>query len=112
MSKSRAHYTAQFKQQILELLTTGRSPRDLAKEFSCHYTTIHAWQTEAKLSKAGLLTPAQQAFQQPLSNLEREELIALRRKLRQVEQERDILAKATAWFARKNEPTYIASTDS
>jgi transposase len=33
---------------------------------------------------------------------ERQELAQLRRQLRQVTQERDILAKATAWFANKD----------
>ena len=37
-----------------------------------------------------------------LSSVEREELARLRRRVRQLEQERDILAKATAWFAGKD----------
>jgi transposase len=45
-----------------------------------------------------------------LSATERQELVELRRKLRQVQQERDILAKATAWFAGKSEQTYTLST--
>ena len=36
-----------------------------------------------------------------LTTAERQELIRLRRQLRQVTMERDILAKATAWFANK-----------
>ena len=46
----------------------------------------------------------------PLNAAERQELIELRRKLRQVQQERDILAKATAWFAGKSEQTPTAFT--
>ena len=46
----------------------------------------------------------------PLSAAERQELVELRRKLRQVQMERDILAKATAWFANKGEQTYTPST--
>ncbi len=38
----------------------------------------------------------------PLTTAERQELAQLRRQLRQVTQERDILAKATAWFANKD----------
>jgi transposase-like protein len=45
----------------------------------------------------------------PTAN-ERAELIQLRRKLRQVEQERDILAKATAWFAGNGVQMSTAST--
>ncbi|SOZ19453.1 transposase (fragment) (plasmid) [Cupriavidus taiwanensis] len=36
-----------------------------------------------------------------LSTAERQELTHLRRELRQVKMERDILAKAAAWFARE-----------
>jgi hypothetical protein len=38
----------------------------------------------------------------PLTTAERHELAQLRRQLRQITQERDILAKATAWFANKD----------
>lgn len=48
----------------------------------------------------------------PLSVAERQELIELRRRLRQVQMERDILAKATAWFASKSEQTSTTSTNS
>ena len=45
-----------------------------------------------------------------LSAAERQELIDLRRKLRQVQMERDILAKATAWFANNGDKTSTPST--
>ena len=47
-----------------------------------------------------------------LSSAEREELVRLRRENRQIKLERDILAKATAWFAGKSERTSTTSTDS
>jgi transposase len=47
-----------------------------------------------------------------LSSVEREELARLRRQVRQLQQERDILAKATAWFAGKDGKTSIGSTNS
>ena len=47
-----------------------------------------------------------------LNAQERQELIELLRKLRQVQMERDILAKATAWFAGKSEKTFTPSTNS
>ena len=50
--------------------------------------------------------------QGPLNAAERQELVMLRRKLRQVQMERDILAKPTAWFTGKSEKTSTASTGS
>jgi transposase len=47
-----------------------------------------------------------------LSTAEREELARLRRENKRLQQERDILAKATAWFAAKGEKTSIGSTSS
>lgn len=44
-----------------------------------------------------------------LSAGERQELIELRRKLRQVQMEREILAKATAWFANNSDKTSTPS---
>jgi transposase len=47
-----------------------------------------------------------------LSSAEREELARLRRENKRLQQERDILAKATAWFAGKGDKTSIGSTNS
>jgi transposase len=47
-----------------------------------------------------------------LTSGEREELHRLRRQLRQVQMERDILAKATAWFAAKGDKTFTPSSSS
>jgi transposase len=47
-----------------------------------------------------------------MSTAEREELVHLRRQLRQVEIERDILAKVTAWFAGSSDATSAKSSDS
>ena len=67
------------------------------------------------MRKSGAIVPLAApagAQGQALSVAERQELIELRRKLRQVQMERDILAKATAWFAGKSEKTFTASTNS
>lgn len=39
-----------------------------------------------------------------------QELMELRRKYHQVQMERDILAKATAWFANNGDKTFTSST--
>lgn len=110
MPKPKPPYPAQFHQQMVELVQAGRKPSELAKEFNCHTTSILSWVRNA----GGIVPTAMQAVgqSQPLSNAERQELTELRRKLRQVQMERDILAKATAWFAAKSEKTFTASTNS
>ena len=94
MSKSHGPYPTEFRQQIVELVKAGGNPNQLAHEFGCHVTSITNWLRKANVQGSGT-----RAAGAPLCTSEREELIRLRRQLRQVQQERDILAKATAWFA-------------
>lgn len=99
-------YPVQFRQQMIELVHAGRNPNELAREFGCHATSILSWVRKARLNlPAGEAAPVL-----PLGTSERQELVELRRKVRQLQMERDILSKATAWFANKSEPTLTAST--
>lgn len=107
MPKPKPPYAPAFRSQMVELVRSGRTPSDLSKEFGCHTTSILSWVRQA--GGAGSTTlPANVAA---LNAQERQELIELRRKLRQVQMERDILAKATAWFAGKSEKTSTPSTN-
>ena len=101
-------YPAAFRQQMVELVRAGRGVSDLAREFGCNASSIHAWVRAA----GGLDGRGATSIDAPLSMNERQELIELRRKFKQVQQERDILAKATAWFAAKSEKTSTSSTNS
>lgn len=89
MSQRRGAYAPEFRQQIVELVKAGRKPSELAREFGCHETSISAWVRQAKADAMGGDRP-----DAPLTSAERQELAMLRRQLRQVTQERDILAKA------------------
>ncbi len=106
MRKHKPPYPAEFRQQIIELARAGRTPAQLSREFGPTAQSIANWiaQDARDLGKP----PGKEG----LSTAEREELVRLRRRLRQVEQERDILAKATAWFAGKSEKTSTPSTNS
>jgi transposase len=108
MPHPKAPYPAQFRQQMIDLVATGRRPSDLARQFGCHKTSILSWMRAAKGADGA--PPAATNPSAPLNASERQELLELRRKLRQVQQERDILAKATAWFAGKSEQTFTPST--
>ena len=82
--------SAQFRQQMIELVQTGRNPNELAREFGCHVTSILSWVRKARLNLPAGVVPVVL----PLGATERQELLELRRKVRQLQMERDILSKA------------------
>ena len=93
MSKTRLPYPDEFRRRIVELVRAGRSIRGLAQEFEPSEQTIRNWIKQADLDE-GTRTDG-------LATDEREEIRRLRSELRRLQQERDILAKAAAWFARE-----------
>jgi transposase len=107
MSKTKPPYPEAFTQQIVELHMAGRTPAELSREFGVSAQSITAW-----VARAAADTGKPTRGKDVLSTAERDELARLRRRVRQLEQERDILAKATAWFAVKDGKTSIGSTNS
>lgn len=107
MGKTRPPYPAEFREQMVELVRVGRTPAELAREYNVTAQTIANW-----VGAAGGNAPRSQATTGALSGADREELARLRRQLRQVQMERDILAKATAWFAAKSDKTFTPSSNS
>jgi transposase len=93
MAKTRPPYPDEFKARIIEMVRAGRTPESLAKEFEPSAQAIRNWVRQADLDtgrrKDGLTTD------------EREELVRLRRENRVLREEREILKKAAAWFARE-----------
>ncbi len=104
MPKSRAPYAPEFRQQMIELVRTGRTPQELSREFEPTAQTIHNWVKQAD-TDAGRRTDG-------LTTEERAELRGLRRQNRQLKLEREILAKAAAWFARETESVPPKSSSS
>ena len=96
MSKTRPPYPAAFREQMVELVRSGRTPGDLAREFEPSAQAIRTWVAQTARD-AGERSDG-------LRTEEREEVRRLRREVRQLREERDILAKATAWFARETGP--------
>ena len=107
MPRSRPPYPAEFRRQMVELVQAGRTPAELSREFGVTSQSIAAW---VALAAADSGKPI--AGKDVLSGAEREELARLRRQVKRLEQERDILAKATAWFAGKNGGTSTPSSGS
>lgn len=100
MAKTRPPYPAEFRQQMVDLVHTGRTPAELAREFGCTAQSIVNWVGQAA-ADSGHPLPGKDV----LTTTERAELSRLRRQVRQLQMERDILAKATAWFAARGEKT-------
>ena len=88
MSQRRGAYPPEFRQQMVELVRLGRKTSELAKEFGCHETSISSWVRQAHADELGGGRP-----EAPLTTAERQELAQLRKQLRQVTMERDILVK-------------------
>ena len=95
MPKSRAPYAPEFRQQMIDLVRSGRNPESLSREFEPTAQTIHNWVRQADLDDGRRDDGATSA--------EREELRRLRRDNKRLRQEREILAKAAAWFARETD---------
>ena len=93
MPKSRPPYAPEFRQQMIELVRAGRTPESLSREFEPSAQTIHNWVRQADLDEGRRNDGATSA--------EREELRRLRRENKRLRQEKEILAKAAAWFARE-----------
>ena len=93
MPKSHPPYAPEFRRQMVELVRSGRTPEELSREFEPTAQAIWNWVRQAERD-AGRRDDG-------LPEAERAELARLRRKNRQLRQEREILAKAAAWFARE-----------
>jgi len=93
MGRKSNAYAPEFRQRMIELVAAGRTPEELSREFEPSAQAIRNWVAQAQRD-AGRRGEG-------LTSAEREELVRLRREVKQLQQERDILSRATAWFARE-----------
>jgi transposase len=94
--RARRKFSREYKAEVVELCRTGgKSIGAIAQELDLTETCVRDWVRQAEVDggrgPAGALTTA-----------EREELAKLRRENRTLRMERDILRKATAFFAKEN----------
>lgn len=93
MPRTKPAYPPEMRQKILDLVHAGRTTASLAREYEPTATTIRNWAVQAERD-GGLRSDG-------LSSDERKELNELRREVRTLRQEREILKKAAAWFAQE-----------
>jgi transposase len=104
MPKSHPPYPEEFRQQILELIQTGRTPDELAAEFEPTAQTIRNWIKQSELDHG--------QRHDGLTSDEKAELVRLRKENKQLRLEREILSKAAAWFARETDAVPPKSSNS
>ena len=97
MPRTHVPYAPEYRRRIVELARVGRSVAELAREFEPSANAIRKWVKQAGLDE-GLRNDG-------LTTAEREELNRLRREIRVLREEREILAKAAAWFAQETGAT-------
>ncbi len=97
MPKSRPPYAAEFRARMVELVRSGRTPEDLSREFEPTAQSIWNWVRQAERDLG--------VRQDGLTTDEKEELRRLRREIRVLREEKEILKKAAAWFAEETGST-------
>jgi transposase len=94
--RKRRSFTPEFKADAVRLCRTGeRSISQVAKDLDLTETALRAWINRAEAD--GGAEPKSE-----LTSPEREELAELRRKVKRLEMEREILKKAAAFFAKES----------
>jgi transposase len=96
MVRKRRHFTHEFKAEAVRLCKAGdRSVGKVAEDLDLTETSLRAWVKQAKVD-VGEGPP------EALTTAEREELSRLRKQVKRLEMEREILKKAAAFFAKES----------
>lgn len=91
--RPRRSFTPEFKAEVVELCRAGdRSIGQVARDLDLTETSVRKWLAQADID-AGL--------REGFTTAEREELARLRKENRQLREDRDILRRATAFFAKE-----------
>ena len=89
------HYTQEFKESSANLAATSEKPvSQIARELGVNVNTLHGWVNRYYFDGS-------QPSSSPIRAQEQEELKHLRKEVIRLRQERDILKKAAAYFAKE-----------
>lgn len=88
-------YNTEFKERAVKMvISSDKSTAQIAKDLGVKTTTLYAWVNEIKSAD----TPATEQSNEQMFD----ELFRLRKELAEVKEQRDILKKATAYFAKES----------
>lgn len=104
MKRHRNPYPDEFRQKLIDLVHAGRNPEELAQEFEPTSQTIRNWVAQDDIDSG--------KRRDGLTSAERQKFTKLKRENKQLKLERDILAKAAAWFARETDKVPKQDTSS
>jgi transposase len=91
--RPRRSFSKQFKAEVVDLVRQpGNNPASVARDLDLTETAVRAWVGQADVDDGD---------REGLTSVERDELVRLRRENRVLREERDILKRATAFFARE-----------
>ena len=94
--RKRRSYTREFKAETVRLVVEGgRSIPDVARDLELTESALREWVRQSEVD-AGRGKPGE------LTTAEREELARLRREVKTLRLEREILKKAATFFAKEN----------
>lgn len=92
-TKKNNSYTSEFKQSAVKLATESKQPvAATARDLGVNVNTLHTWIGKYSAPKKGI---------EPIDQHIYDEVKKLKKELARVTQERDLLKKATAYFARE-----------
>ena len=95
--RKRRAFTAEFKREAVGLTKVGdRGIGGVARDLDLTETALREWVKRADEEALPVVPGA-------LSAAERQELLTLRKQVKRLEMEREILKKAAAFFARESE---------
>lgn len=96
MGRKRRSFTAEYKAEVVGLVRDGgKSIGEVARDLGLTESAVRNWVSRSDAD-------AGRGDGKVLTTAEREELCLLRRENRQLRMEREILKKATAFFARES----------
>ena len=95
MPKTRPAYPDEFRREAVQMLRAGRTPRELAESLGVSEQTLRNWRRQDQRDR--------HERDDGLTTDEREELRRLRRENARLKQERDLLKRASAFFAKETE---------
>ena len=98
MAKKQPHprrsFTAEFKAEVVELVRQpGNTAGSVARDLNLTETAVRAWAKQADLDQG--------RRSDGLTSEQLSEMAQLRKELREAREERDILKRAVAFFARE-----------